>query len=151
MELLIKFFAEYLGYILIVGFLVFFWKNKKKYPKLIFEAILAAVLSRGIITEAIRFFWQRSRPFVEQNIAPLMEHSSSASFPSGHASFYFAVGTVLYFYNKKAGILFLLGSAVIGITRVAAGLHWQSDVIAGALVGIASGFLVVQLSRRFFK
>ena len=101
--------------------------------------------------ELIRFFWERPRPFVENNITPLIEHAASASFPSGHAAFFFALGAIVYFYNKKAGILFLLGAAILSSARVFAFLHWPSDILAGAVIGITSAFLVVQLSRRFFK
>ena len=148
---IIIFLGEYLSHILIAGILVFWWENKKRYPKFLWESFLAALLSRGIITELIRFFWERPRPFVEQNITPLIEHAASASFPSGHATFFFALGTILFFYNKTAGALFLLGAAVLTSARVFAFLHWPSDIIGGAVIGIASAFLVVQLSRRFFK
>ncbi|MBI2642419.1 MAG: phosphatase PAP2 family protein [Candidatus Wildermuthbacteria bacterium] len=147
MEAVIIFFGQYFGYIL-VGLLALFL-FKKRYIRLVLEMLVAAVLSRGIITEAIRFFFPVSRPFVENGTAPLIEHAASSSFPSGHASLFFALGTVLYFYNKKAGIVFLLASAVIGIARVLAGVHWPIDIIAGALIGIASGWVVVRLSRKF--
>lgn len=150
-DLLVIFFAKYLGYILIGGLFIFLARDWKKCLSLFWQVAAAAILSRGIIAEAIRFFWHRTRPFVEQSIAPLVEHSSSPSFPSGHAAFFFAVGTVLYFYNKKAGIVFLLGSTVIGIARVFAGLHWPSDIAGGAVIGILSGFFVVQISKRLWK
>lgn len=142
-DLLVIFFAKYLGYVLIGGLLVLWLRNFKKYLPVFWQILAAAVFSRGIVTEAIRFFWHRTRPFVEQNFVPLISHNVNiASFPSGHATFYFAIGTVLYLYNKKAGIVFLTGSVFIGIARVLAGVHWPSDVIAGAFIGIACGWLV---------
>ena len=147
MDAIIIFFGQYFGYIL-VGLLALFLL-KKRYTRLVLEMLVAAILSRGIITEAIRFFFPQDRPFVENGATPLIEHAASSSFPSGHASLFFALGTVLYFYNKKAGILFLLASAAIGIARVAAGLHWPIDIIAGALIGIGSGWIVVKLSHKF--
>ncbi|MDA1337678.1 MAG: phosphatase PAP2 family protein [bacterium] len=151
MNSIVVFLGEYFAYILIAGVLVFWWQSRKTHPKFLWEAIAAAVLSRGIVTEAIRFLWERPRPFVENNITPLIEHSASASFPSGHAAFFFALGTVLYFYNKKAGVLFLLGAAVLSAARVFAFLHWPSDIVGGAIIGIASAILVAQLPKRFFK
>ena len=147
MDAIIIFFGQYFGYILIGLLALFFFK--KRFVFLALQMLAAAVLSRGIITEAIRFFFPQDRPFVENGIAPLIEHAASSSFPSGHASLFFALGTVLYFYNKKAGILFLLASAAIGIARVAASLHWPIDIVAGAAIGIASGWIVVKLSRKF--
>jgi len=142
---IIVFLGEYLGHILLAGLLVFWWETRSKYPKFLWESFLAALLSRGIITELIRFFWERPRPFVEQNITPFIEHAVSPSFPSGHAALFFALGTILYFYNKTAGVVFLLGAAILSSARVFA------DIIGGAVIGVTSAFLVVQLSRRFFK
>ena len=148
MNNVIIFLGEYLTYILVAGLLVFWWQNKKKHPKFIWQAIAAVILSRGIITEAVRLFWDRPRPFIENNMAPLIEHAASSSFPSGHAAFFFALGAILYFYNKKAGVLFLLGAAILSSARVFAFLHWPSDILAGAVIGIASALLILLVSRR---
>ena len=148
---IIVFLGEYFGYILVAGILVFWWENRKRHPRLLLEFIAAAALARGIITELIRFFWERPRPFVEQHITPLIEHTASASFPSGHATLFFALGTILFFYIKTAGALFLLGATILSGARVFAFLHWPSDIIGGAVIGIASAFLVFKVSQRFFK
>lgn len=140
MGALIVFFGQYFGYIL-VGLLALFLL-KKRHTRLFLEMVFAAILSRGIITETVRFFWHRARPFVEQNFVPLIPHADTASFPSGHATFFFAIGTVLYVHDKKAGILFLAGSALVAMARVFAGLHWPSDIVWGALIGVACGLAV---------
>tara|TARA_B100000315_G_C14229462_1_gene430229 strand:+ start:162 stop:629 length:468 start_codon:yes stop_codon:yes gene_type:complete len=147
MNSIIVFLGEYLGHILLVGLLVFWWENRKKYPRLLWGLFAAAILSRGIVTELIRFFWERPRPFVEQNITPFIEHVASPSFPSGHATLFFALGTALFLYNKTAGVVFLLGAAILSSARVFAFLHWPSDIIGGAAIGIISGVLVVIVSR----
>ena len=149
-EFLIILFGEYFAYILAAGVLVFWWKSRKAHAKFLCQAIAAVILARCIITEAIRFFWERPRPFVENNITPLIEHVTSPSFPSGHAAVFFAIGAVVYFYNKKAGILFLLGAAILSGARVFAFLHWPTDILAGAIIGVASALFVVRISRRLF-
>ena len=147
-DTLIIFLGEYFPYILAAGVLLFWWENRKIHPRFLWEVIAAAILSRGIITEVIRFLWERPRPFVENNLTPLIEHSASSSFPSGHAVLFFALGTVLFFYNKTAGIMFLLGAIVVSAARVFAFLHWPSDIAAGAAIGIASGVLVITIFKR---
>ena len=141
------FFAKYLGYILVFFLFSFLFKNFIKYWPVVIKALGTAVLSRFVIAELIRFFWHRPRPFIENNVNLLLDHSASPSFPSGHAAFFFALSTVVYFYNKKAGILFLVASFLISISRVFCGIHWPSDILAGALIGVFSGWLVV----KFFK
>ncbi len=140
-----KFFADWSGYALlgvVLLWILYDLVRSKISQKTVFTVLLqmaaAVFLSRGIITEAVRFFWHRERPFM----------SLEASFPSGHASFFFALAAVLYFYNKKLGIFAFLVSIAMGLGRVFVGYHWPSDIIGGALIGILSGFLVVKLSNR---
>ena len=52
------FFAEYFGYILLAILILFLLKDYKKYWPIIFRALAAGILSRFIITEIIRFFWE---------------------------------------------------------------------------------------------
>lgn len=139
------FFAKYLEYLLIVLIIFFLRKNLK----IIFQAFLAAVLARFGVVELIRVFWSRSRPFIENNVNLLIGHENTGSFPSGHAAFYFGLSTVVYFYNKKLGIMFLIASSLVSISRVFVGVHWPSDILAGAIVGIFCGWLVIKISKKF--
>jgi undecaprenyl-diphosphatase len=143
------FFAEYLGYILILILILFLIKDYKKYWKMVLESFSAAILARLGFAEIIRFFWHRSRPFVEHQVSLILKHDTSPSFPSGHASFYFAISTIVYSYNKKVGLIFFLASFLISISRVFCGIHWPSDVLGGALIGIFSGWLILKLTKKF--
>lgn len=140
------FFAEYFGYLLTALVFLFFWRKWK----IIFQAFFAAILARLIFVNFIRWLIPRTRPFVENNINLLLEPKNTLAFPSGHAGFYFALSTIIYFYNKKIGVLFYLASFLISFARVFSGVHWLSDIIVGALVGIFSGYLVIVFSRKFF-
>ena len=144
LDSLAVFLAEYLGYIL--AFLVFliFWKKHK----VIIEAFLAGGIARLILAQIIRWLWPVSRPFVENEVNLLVYHDQTASFPSGHASFFFAVSTVVYGYNKKAGFLFLVGSLLISFSRIFVGIHWPTDILAGAVVGLFSGWLVLKVLKK---
>lgn len=139
------FFANNFGYILIVFLFAVF----RRQWKVIIQAFSSAILSRLVITNIIRWIFPRLRPFVAEKIIPLISQSPiEPSFPSGHAAFYFAIAAVVYFYNKKAGILFFVGAFLISLARVFVGVHWPSDILAGAIVGIFSGWLV---NKIFFK
>lgn len=162
LDTLAIFFAKYFGYILVLFLLVFLLKNFKKYWQMVVQAFLAATLVRFVIVEIIRYFLPRVRPFalpsfdeqnlggfVENSINLLINHSQEASFPSGHASFFFAVSTVVYLYNKKAGLLFFIASFLISISRIFIGIHWPSDILTGAIVGVLSAFFITLSFRKF--
>jgi len=142
------FFAEYLGYFLVAILFLFLLKNSKKYRPMAVKGLISAFFARFGITELIRFLWDRSRPFVENNVNLLLNHPATSSFPSGHAAFYFGLSIIVYFFNKKAGIFFLIASFLISISRVFVGIHWPSDVLAGAVIGIFSGWLTIKIFKK---
>ena len=144
--LVVEFCVSYLPHLVFLAILGWFSLNLRR--KVFLELAGAAILSRVFITETIRLLWDRARPFAELGFRPLVEHSASASFPSGHATFFFALSGVVFAYNKKMGTLFFLLSAVIVVSRVMAGIHWPSDILGGAAIGIGSAYLVMRLLNR---
>ena len=152
LDYLAMFCAEYLGYILLFILFLFLLFNFKKYWKMVTEAIIAACFTDFVLTQIIWRLFFRPRPFVALNFIPLIDQSAKeGSFPSGHASFYFALSTIVYYYNKKAGILFYIASFFIILSRVFVGVHWPSDVLAGALIGILMGWILNKIFRKHIK
>ncbi|PIS40247.1 MAG: hypothetical protein COT32_00660 [Candidatus Nealsonbacteria bacterium CG08_land_8_20_14_0_20_36_22] len=135
------FFAKYFEYVLVFCLILFLFLNFKKRWRIIVQALLSAVLARLVIVNFIRCLWQRPRPFIENNINLLLDYPNKASFPSGHAAFYFAISTIVFLYNKKAGVLFFIASFLISLARVFVGIHWPSDILVGAFIGILVGWL----------
>ena len=142
------FLAKYLPWVLIGILILFLIKDFKKHYKMVCLGVSAAIFAR-IITEIIRWIWYHPRPFLENQVNLLLNHSPTSSFPSGHTSFFFALSTIVYFYNKKAGILLFLTSFSIGLGRVFTGIHWPSDILAGIIVGIFSAWLLRKLWSKF--
>jgi len=146
LDILGIYFAEYFGYALILSLFLFLAIGFRKYLKMLIQAFVSAVLARFIIVEFIRWLWQKPRPFVENNVNLLLTHDAPA-FPSGHAAFFFALSTIVYLYNKKIGILFFIASFLICLARIFTGLHWPSDILAGAIIGILSAWLVHKIFK----
>ncbi len=97
----------------------------------------SAIISRFIFVNIIRYFYYHPRPFlVLSDTVQLTDHEMVSSFPSGHASFYFALATGVYLYNKKAGYIYFVLAGFMGLARVFVGVHWPLDIMAGALLGI---------------
>jgi undecaprenyl-diphosphatase len=148
LDYLAIFFAEWLPYLLVLAFLVLvlYQTTSRGRLYLFIEGTLAVILSRGIITTAIQFFYYHARPFVVYGISPLINESGS-SFPSAHAAIFFALAMTVWFANHKWGWWFFVLATLMGIARIYAGVHWPLDVIGGAVIGIASGWLVHWLLR----
>lgn len=94
-----------------------------------------AVLSLGgafLVTTALKHSVHEERP----------DHSDDLSFPSGHTSRSFAAAATLEKrYGWKVGLPAHVVAAFVGVARVKADKHFVHDVIAGAAIGEASGWL----------
>ncbi|QQG42575.1 MAG: phosphatase PAP2 family protein [Candidatus Giovannonibacteria bacterium] len=151
-ETTIIFMAEYLPWWVGVGILAFYvlGRDKKRELLMIIHSFAAALVARFIFTDIIRYFYDRPRPFeVLGNVYQLMQHSPGGAFPSGHAAFFFALATGVFFYKKWWGVLFYAAALTISFSRVAAGIHWTSDILGGAVIGILSAWLVKILLKNF--
>jgi undecaprenyl-diphosphatase len=137
------FFANYLAYFLGLAFLLLVWRQNGWRRKLYLfaEGALAVIVSRGLITEIIRFFYYHPRPFDALGFTPLIPESG-ASFPSGHMTFFFALAMVVWYANRKWGIWFFVLSALIGVARIYVGVHWPLDILGGIVIGLVSGVFV---------
>ncbi len=88
----------------------------------------------------IKVIVKRPRPALE-GLPPLGGAPSSLSFPSAHATSSFAVATAMTRVDSLAALAFILALA-LSIGRPYLGMHYPSDVLAGAAFGIALGLLV---------
>jgi membrane-associated phospholipid phosphatase len=83
---------------------------------------------------------RRPRPVLD-GLPPLGGAPSSLSFPSAHATSSFAVATAMTRVEPVAALAFILAAA-LALGRPYLGMHYPSDVLAGALLGVALGLLV---------
>jgi undecaprenyl-diphosphatase len=150
-DAIIVFTASYLPYI-VVGLFVFYLYHQRRLTlnlkiQALTLSLLAAIVARFGIGSPVRFFFPRPRPFVTLPVHQLIAESS-VGFPSGHALFFFSFSTVVYVYNKSLGLFLFFLSVIICVARVAAGVHYPSDIITGAVLGTLCGFVTVRVARR---
>lgn len=111
--------------------------------------LVGAVVVSEVFIQTIRFLYNRPRPFEVLNIAhQLLFHGVGGSFPSAHATVAFAIATSVFLRRPRWGVLFIFGAALVALGRVAGGVHWPSDIIAGALIGIVSAYIVRRVLQK---
>lgn len=137
------FVAVYLAYLLVIMFLVLVIKEKDKKKKAyaFAWALLSIIISRGIITEVIRFIYSRPRPFEALGFDPVFAQAKEGgSFPSGHMTGYAILILPTFYLNRKWGWVYTGSIIAMGVGRIYGGVHWPSDIIGGIAIALAVSY-----------
>lgn len=89
----------------------------------------------------IKLIFKRPRPVLE-GLPPLGGAPSSLSFPSAHATASFASATAMSRIAPDLRFALFGAAAIMAVTRPYLGMHYPSDVLAGAALGTAVGALL---------
>jgi len=102
-----------------------------------FLFFIVILIVGGVITQVLKFAINRPRPLNRfTNAKVLLEPLRTHSFPSGHAQSIFTACIFLSKKIKKLKWIFFLIAIFVAISRIYTGVHFLSDVIAGAIIGI---------------
>ncbi len=109
------------------------------------SGLVAAAVAMAM-NQVVSHLWERPRPFTAHAAAThlLSAPSPDPSFPSDHAAAAFAIAFAVLAFSRPAGVLFAVSAALIGLSRIALGLHYPSDVLAGIIVGYVAALLVTR-------
>jgi undecaprenyl-diphosphatase len=126
----------------LIGIVLLF--SKKREFKMLGIILLAGLTVSYYMVGTLKIFVARPRPFVTlTNVVLLGAMDKTPSFPSGHAASAFMVAVLLSSCFKRH-ILFFLLAALIAFSRVYVGVHYPSDCIAGAVIGIVIGLFLTR-------
>ena len=111
--------------------------------------MLLAMLLAWLIVRGISTTWPTPRPFVLGLGEQWLAKEPSAGFPSSHASIAWAIsGAALWWVRHPLVIAgFLLSALLVGWSRVALGVHFPSDMLAGMAVGVFAAWATWRLTR----
>ncbi len=151
----VNFFANQLPFLLLGGLLVFLWMHRdkeggiKKHARDLFVVVTAA-FTAWLVARCIKYFFPHDRPSVLASTTVLFVPDDLQSFPSGHATFFSALASALYFYHKRIAFWYAIGALFIGFSRIIGGIHWPFDILAGYALGGIIGASIYYLYNKLY-
>jgi undecaprenyl-diphosphatase len=106
-------------------------------------ALAAAAIALAVGVVLARLV-DEQRPFVvhPRVVHALIAHKPDASFPSDHATAAFAIATAIWLRMRVVGAVALVLAGAVAVGRVAVGVHYPTDVAAGAALGTGAAVLL---------
>lgn len=130
-------------------------KNGKKIVlaiiiSLVIFLVFNAVLIKGIIGDNL---WMRDRPYIAypNEIIPIGSLSTDSSFPSDHVTGLVAFLFPIAYYYRKSRIWVGLAVIVMMWSRLHNGMHYPTDVLAGAVLGWFYGWASIKITNKLMK
>ena len=116
------------------------------------QAVVCAVLAQGLANAIVKLnnlIYFRPRPFDNPalHVNLIFYRPTDSSMPSNPAAVGFAFATAVWQYNRRAGVVLYALASLFAFSRVYSGVHYPSDVVAGAGVGIVAALIVHALVR----
>ena len=115
------------------------------------KAVLAAAIALGFANLAVLLInqiWFRERPFAVYELTNLLYEPTDSSFPANPAAIAFATATAIFLSNHRASVFLFTIAIVWSVARISNGLHYPTDVAAGALIGISIAVIISFGMRR---
>lgn len=115
------------------------------------EAAWSAALAL-VLTSIIAAVVLRARPFMAWGeVALLIPPPFNTSFPSGHTATAFAIAAALAFANRRWGIAAFAIATLVALGRLAVGVHFPTDLVAGLVLGLSCFLFVRTMHRQIRK
>ena len=149
MNQVIIFCATYLIYVSIAAaaFHIFF-KHEKKHHLRHIVIIFGSAVFAWLIAHVLKGQIAHERPNL---VNALIVPDDRYSFPSGHATFMFALTFAMLGFDKKIATFIGVLAVFTGIARVLAGVHFWYDILGGFVLGAGVASIIVAISKQIIK
>lgn len=130
---------------------------KKVAVAVVVSLLFMEVANNLVIKELIarvrpfNFDWSQYSWGGEFNFPEIVSRPKSWSFPSGHSSSSFAAAFAIFWYDKKKGIPSLVYAALLAFSRVYVHVHYCTDILAGAVVGIIYALIGILITKYVYS
>jgi len=136
--------------VLIALWLVLFWRARRKGRIVAVATLVVIAISDQTSAHLLKPLFARTRPpYALESVRLLVDTTRSFSFPSAHAANAFAVAAFVSSFYPRTRLYLYFIAALVAYSRVYVGVHFPSDIAAGAVLGLAVGFGAAYLLRRF--
>ncbi|WP_026690750.1 phosphatase PAP2 family protein [Alteribacter aurantiacus] len=109
------------------------------------QSALALIISHLIVT-TLKKSLKRARPYLVVGDSYVIRNPlQDSSFPSGHTTAIFSLFTPYMFYFPGLILILFPLALIVAISRISIGLHYPSDVIAGAALGFTTALALYQV------
>ncbi len=133
----------------IVGvlYLIVLWKGGRKTRTVALLLIPLVFFTDKLSSAVIKPLVMRPRPCTvfSDDFVHLLVTCTNYSFPSSHAVNNFGVATFLSYYYVRWQWAFISFATVISLSRVIVGVHYPSDIIGGAIIGVLCAYIIIWL------
>ena len=107
--------------------------------------LLFPVGAATVLSEIISKLFDRARPFVSvDGVTLVTPHAADGGMPSHHTTFMIAIAVAIFLRDKIVGSILIALTLISGAARVAAGIHFPTDIVVALVIGSA----VVLLTNR---
>lgn len=148
MDWLIVFFATKLHAIIVAAALLVFSYAKRSVKLMLFKISLITLPLAFLVSRLLSALIYNPRPFVDGHAEQLIAHMPDNGFPSDHALLVFTIAAIVYSQDKLVGSVLIGLSVLVGIGRVAAGVHHVIDILGSVLIAFAATYVAVRILRR---
>ncbi len=134
------------GFIWIVfAVLMLFKRHTRGYGLIL---LLSLFVGSYIGNHFLKNLIKRVRPFYTLGLVPFIAPPGGYSFPSGHSLSAFVGGYCIFKCNKRLGYFALFLSFLIAISRLLLIVHYLTDILAGAIIGILTASAFLYLAKK---
>lgn len=134
---------------ILLAVIFLFFKKTRKTGLMMGVALLCGLIVGNLTLKPLI---GRIRPYdLNPGVSLLIDKLHDYSFPSGHTLSSFEEATVLLIRDKRFGIPAIILAAIIALSRLYLYVHYPTDVLAGAVLGITFGILAVSIVNAIDK
>lgn len=127
-----------LSYAVLCGYALIY---TRPFDGVLAQKVLIPPAAALVLVSVLQILVHRNRPYENGFTPVIVKRKKGRSFPSRHSACAFVIGTVWWYVFPPVGIAVCVAGVLLAYLRFAGGVHYPTDLLAGALLGIGCGLL----------